>query len=153
MPAPGDLYAIDSVRVVHIDPATGSRTTVSCWIIGNNCPELIGTGPSYSSTDAFGSHHYAGVSPDGRIITCCGFFETPGQGSAQLGNIAIDPKTGNREVVASSSVGSGQFAVGPMVVWPRFNYFLIGVTALPAWGLLAVAGFLGGFASHRLRSR
>ena len=99
-PSPGDLFVVEQNAAYHIDALTGNRTIASCWGIStSHCPGGVelGTGPGAFPTED------VSVSPDGRLITCCQAIVGISNG---FGIVAIDPKTGDREMISSSTLGN-----------------------------------------------
>ena len=148
-PVPGDLFVVDQASAYHIDADTGDRTVISCWGVStSHCPGGVelGTGPGAFPTEDIT------VSPDGRLISCCQAIVRLSSG---FGIVAIDPKTGDREMVSSTTFGPGDGpnVQGPIAAWPRFNFFTIEVSALPPWGIAVAIGFLAGISWRRLRAQ
>jgi hypothetical protein len=84
------LIAADET-VFRVDPVTGNRAVLS--------GAAVGTGPTLTR-DVNG----IAISPGGTIVIASSFSEG---GMGQLGLLSIDPATGNRTVISSSTVGGG----------------------------------------------
>ena len=127
--SPGDIITLEFHRVMRVDPVTGDRTTVSCsnpstsfcpgGVVGGGFPLLGPTAIAYESSGSL-------------IVT-----------SHEFSNalvIRVDPATGDRQVVSSASVGTGDsFAVvDALAVVPPTSTSAVSV--LPSWGLALIVG-------------
>lgn len=103
---PGDVLVTDLVRraLFRIDPLTGDRTVVS-GCANASCSSVVGSGANFSSP--------SGVAFDGSA-GAGGFVYVTDTISDTL--YRIDPSTGARTVVSSSTTGTGPAFVSPLDV-------------------------------------
>ena len=127
--SPGDVVTGEVNKVVHIDPATGDRTTVSC---SNTlvCPSgLVGSGPGVMTGSAMG------LESDGSLVVAA--LLGPNNDNVLL---RIDPATGDRAVISGPGVGTGDDLglFSSLVVVPPATTSAVSV--LPSWGLALLVG-------------
>lgn len=111
-------------RLELMDPITGSRTVISCWLhsAGGDCAEPVGSGPGVSATND--SHMVIG--PDGAI-----YLSSAPQTPERI--VRIDVSTGARSLIEPVDLGDELFRA--FTVWPAPSFFPPTVAALGGWGL------------------